>query len=79
VAYVNTKIGASRRGLGIAVYRALSLGLASFIASGAGGYLVEAAGYRALFLVYATVPVLGLAVLAARGRWLFGAAEARGR
>jgi PPP family 3-phenylpropionic acid transporter len=75
VAYVNTKIGASRRGLGMAVYSALSLGLASFIASGAGGYLVEAAGYRTLFLVYATVPVLGLAVLAARGRWLFGAAE----
>jgi MFS family permease len=72
VAYVNAKIDASRRGLGMAVYSALSLGLASFIASGAGGYLVEAAGYRVLFLVYAAVPVLGLVVLGVRGRWLLG-------
>ncbi len=71
VAFVNAKIDASRRGLGMAVYSALSLGLASFIASGAGGYLVEAAGYRVLFLAYAAVPVLGLVVLAVRdaGCW----------
>jgi PPP family 3-phenylpropionic acid transporter len=75
VAYVNTKIDASRRGLGMAVYSALSLGLASFLASGAGGYLVEAAGYRVLFLVYAAVPVLGLAMLLARGRRLFNVAK----
>jgi PPP family 3-phenylpropionic acid transporter len=75
VAYVNTKIDASRRGLGMAVYSTLSIGLASFLASGVGGYVVEAAGYRALFLVYAAVPVLGLVVLAARGRWLFSAAK----
>jgi PPP family 3-phenylpropionic acid transporter len=78
VAYVNAKIGASRRGLGMAVYNALSLGLASFIAAGAGGYLVEAAGYRGLFLVYAAVPMLGLAVLAVRGRHLFGLPSAKG-
>jgi PPP family 3-phenylpropionic acid transporter len=72
VAFVNAKIDASRRGLGMAVYSALSLGLASFIASGAGGYLVEAAGYRVLFLAYAAVPVLGLVVLAVRGRRLLG-------
>ncbi len=72
VAYVNTKIDASRRGLGMAVYNALSLGLASFAASGFGGYLVEAAGYRGLFLAYAAVPVLGLAVLAFGGGDLLG-------
>lgn len=77
VAYVNATIDASRRGLGMAVYNALSIGLASFVASGLGGYLVEAAGYRGLFLVYAGVPVLGLAVLAVRGRRLFDAAPAR--
>jgi hypothetical protein len=32
---------------------------------------VESAGYRGLFLAYAAVPVLGLAVLALRGRRLF--------
>jgi PPP family 3-phenylpropionic acid transporter len=72
VAYINAKIDASRRGLGMAVYSAITVGLASFLASGAGGYLVEAVGYRPMFLVYAAVPVLGLAVLAVRGRHLFG-------
>jgi PPP family 3-phenylpropionic acid transporter len=72
VAYVNATIHASRRGLGMAVNNALSLGLASFAASAVGGYLVEAVGYRVLFLAYAAVPLLGVAVLAARGRRLFG-------
>ena len=71
VAYVNAKIDPSRRGLGMALYNALSVGLASFLASSAGGYLLEAAGFRVLFLVYAAVPVLGLAVLALRGGKLF--------
>jgi PPP family 3-phenylpropionic acid transporter len=72
VAYVNATIHASRRGFGMAANNALSLGLASFIASAAGGYLVEAAGYRVLFLVYAAVPLIGVVALAARGRRLFG-------
>jgi len=77
VAYVNATIDASRRGLGMSVYSALSLGLASFIASSAGGYLAEAAGYRTLFLVYAAAPLTGLVVLAVRGRWLFDLPSAR--
>jgi PPP family 3-phenylpropionic acid transporter len=72
VAFVNTKIDASRRGLGMALYNTLSIGLAGFVASSAGGYLLEAAGFRGLFLVYAAVPVLGLAVLAIRGGDLLG-------
>jgi PPP family 3-phenylpropionic acid transporter len=78
VAFVNTKIDASRRGLGMALYNTLSIGLASFVASSAGGYLLEAAGFRGLFLVYAAVPVLGLAVLALRGGKLFALPRARG-
>jgi len=78
VAYVNAKIDASRRGLGMALYNALSIGLASFVASSAGGYLLEAAGFRGLFLVYAAVPVLGLAVLSLRGGKLFALPRARG-
>lgn len=72
VAYINATIHASRRGLGMAVNNALSLGLASFLASAAGGYLAEAIGYRALFLAYAAAPVAGVAVLAVWGRRLFG-------
>ncbi len=78
VAWVNAKVDASRRGLGMALYNALSIGLASFVASGAGGYLLEAAGFRGLFLVYAAVPVLGLLVLAIRGGKLFALPRARG-
>jgi MFS transporter, PPP family, 3-phenylpropionic acid transporter len=78
VAFVNTKIDASRRGLGMALYNTLSIGLAGFVASSAGGYLLEAAGFRGLFLVYAAVPVLGLAVLALRGGKLFALPRARG-
>lgn len=77
VAFVNAKVDAGRRGLGMALYNALSIGLASFFASSAGGLLLEAAGFRGLFLVYAAVPVAGLAVLAVRGRRLFDVSPAR--
>ncbi len=78
VAYVNRKIGGSRRGLGIAVYHSLGTGVPRFIASSVGGYLLEARGFPTLFLVYAAVPLLGIAVLVAFGRRLLpGAADGR--
>jgi MFS transporter, PPP family, 3-phenylpropionic acid transporter len=70
VAYVNARIPAERRGLGMAIYNAVGIGLASFVASLAGGYVLEAHGYAALFLSYAAVPVAGIAILAAFGRRL---------
>jgi PPP family 3-phenylpropionic acid transporter len=63
VAYVNTKIPAEHRGLGMAIYTAVGIGLASFSASVAGGYVVEAFGYRALFVSYAVIPLAAIAVL----------------
>ena len=62
VAYINAKVPAQRRGLGMALYNAVGIGLASFTASTIGGYIVEARGYVMLFLLYALVP-LGAAVL----------------
>ena len=62
VAYINAKVPAQRRGLGMALYNAVGIGLASFTASAVGGYIVEARGYVTLFLLYALVP-LGAAVL----------------
>jgi PPP family 3-phenylpropionic acid transporter len=70
VAYVNAKIPAERRGLGMAIYNAIGIGLASFLASIAGGYLLEAHGYTALFLSYAAVPLGGIAILAGFGKTL---------
>ena len=70
VSYVNAKIPAERRGLGMAIYSALGVGLASCLASVAGGYIPEAHGYTALFLSYAAVPLAGVLILAVFGRTL---------
>jgi PPP family 3-phenylpropionic acid transporter len=77
VAYVNARIPAERRGLGMAIYNAIGIGLASFLASLAGGYVLETHGYSALFLSYAAVPLAGIAVLAAFGRRLLPRVPAR--
>jgi PPP family 3-phenylpropionic acid transporter len=63
VSYVNTAIPAERRGLGMAIYTAVGIGCASFLASFAGGYIIEAHGYVALYLVYAAVPLGGILLL----------------
>jgi PPP family 3-phenylpropionic acid transporter len=70
VAYVNLKIEHDRRGTGMAIYNAVGIGLPSFLASVAGGYILEAHGFVVLFLAYAAVPIIGIGVLAAFGRWL---------
>ncbi|MGO9308623.1 MAG: MFS transporter [Spirochaetia bacterium] len=70
VAYVNTKIPAERRGMGMAIYNAIGTGLASFCAAVAAGYIVEAHGYVALFLSFAAVPLGGVLILACFGRSL---------
>ena len=73
VAYVNLKIEHDRRGTGMAIYNAVGIGLPSFLASVAGGYILEAHGFVVLFLAYAAVPIVGVAVLAAFGRRLLPA------
>jgi PPP family 3-phenylpropionic acid transporter len=70
VAYVNTKIPAERRGMGMAIYNAIGTGLASFLASVVAGYILEAHGYVALFLSFAAVPLGGILILACFGRSL---------
>jgi MFS transporter, PPP family, 3-phenylpropionic acid transporter len=63
VSYVNSAIPAERRGLGMAIYNSLGVGCASFLASVAGGYIIEAHGYVALYLCYAAVPLGGILIL----------------
>jgi PPP family 3-phenylpropionic acid transporter len=67
IAYVNGKVEHERRGMGMAIYSAVGLGLPSFLASVAGGYLLQCRGFNTLFLTYAAVPLLGIVVLAAFG------------
>jgi len=77
VAYVNTKIPAERRGMGMAIYNAIGTGLASFLASVVAGYILEAHGYVALFLSFAAVPLGGILILACFGRSLLPRVPAR--
>ena len=79
VAYVNARIPAERRGMGMAIYNAIGIGLASFLASLAGGYILEAHGYATLFLTYAAVPLVGIAILAVFGRQLLPRVPANAR
>ena len=73
VAYINAKVGKENRGMGMAIYNAVGVGLASFLASVAGGFIVEARGFTTLFASYAVIPLLGIIVLAAFGRKLLPA------
>ncbi len=77
VAYVNTKIPAERRGMGMAIYNAIGTGLASFLASVTAGYILEAHGYVALFVSFAAVPLGGVLILACFGRSLLPRGPAR--
>lgn len=63
VSFVNAKIEPSRRGMGMAIYNAVGIGLATFMASALGGYVIEAHGFVALFVGYAAVPVVGIVAL----------------
>ncbi len=75
VAYVNLKIEHDRRGTGMAIYNAVGIGLPSFLASVAGGFILEAHGFVVLFLSYAAIPIVGIVVLAAFGKRLLPAAR----
>lgn len=70
VAYINEKISRARRGIGMAVYNSVGVGLSSFLASLLGGYILERHGYTFLFLLYALVPLIGIAVLVSFGKRL---------
>jgi PPP family 3-phenylpropionic acid transporter len=71
VAYINGKIGHARRGMGMAIYNSIGLGLSAFFASVLGGFLLEAHGFVFLFMTYAAVPLLGIIVLIVAGKRLF--------
>jgi PPP family 3-phenylpropionic acid transporter len=68
VAYVNSRVTPARRGVGMAVYNAVGGGLPTFLAASLGGLFLEARGYRSLFLVYALVPLAGVAMLVLLGK-----------
>ncbi len=78
IAWINGRVPPERRGLGMAIYSAVGVGLPAFLATVAGGFILEARGFAVLFLSYAAVPLLGIAVLAFFGRGLFAASRQAG-
>jgi len=79
IEFLRRKVPAERRGLAMAAYMSLGLGLPNWLASSAGGLIVERAGYAALYLLYAAFPAAGLALVAAAGARLNVAAPAVGQ
>ncbi|OHE61800.1 MAG: hypothetical protein A2Z99_07180 [Treponema sp. GWB1_62_6] len=75
VAFVATKVPKERRGVGMAMYLSLGNGLPTFLGSTAGGFIVEAAGYRVLFASFIVFALASLALFTATMKAL----EAPGR
>jgi PPP family 3-phenylpropionic acid transporter len=68
IEFLRRKVPAARRGLAMAIYAGLAVGLPNWLGSSAGGVIVERLGYTTLYLLYAAVPLVGLALLAAGGK-----------
>lgn len=69
IEFIRRKVPAARRGLAMALYMSLSLGLPVWLGSSLGGNIVERWGFAALFGAYAAAPLVGIVlVAAARGR-----------
>jgi MFS family permease len=63
VAYVNQTASRKTRGTAMAAFNALGIGLAVFIGSSVGGYLVEAIGYTGMYAALAIAPAVSGAML----------------
>jgi PPP family 3-phenylpropionic acid transporter len=70
VEFVRRKVPRHRRSLAMALYASLAVGLPAWLGSTAGGLIVKAHGYPALFATYAAAPLLGLVCLALAGKKL---------
>jgi PPP family 3-phenylpropionic acid transporter len=65
IEFLRRKAPPGRRGLAMALYMSLVIGLPGLIGSSVGGTLIEHWGYRTLYLSYAIPPMLGVICLAA--------------
>jgi PPP family 3-phenylpropionic acid transporter len=68
IAFISLCVPPERRALGMSLYLSLGSGLPTLLGSVLGGFIVEQAGYRTLFAVYAVFPLIavGLYVIARR-------------
>lgn len=63
VAYVNQTASPATRGTAMAAFNAFGIGLAVFIGSSVGGYLVEGIGYTGMFAALALPPTVSALLL----------------
>lgn len=63
IAYINARVAAPRRGLGMAIYNSSALGLSIFIGSSLGGFIIQELGFRSMFLLYCIPPAVSVVLL----------------
>jgi PPP family 3-phenylpropionic acid transporter len=64
IEFLRRKVPAARRGVAMALYMSLALGVSNWIGSSVGGVIVEHWGYASLYLIYAAPPLVGLVCVA---------------
>ncbi|NLW51262.1 MAG: MFS transporter [Candidatus Brocadiaceae bacterium] len=68
IEFLRRAVPAERRGLAMALYMSLTLGVTAWLGSSLGGEIIERWGYPALFGSYALVPLAGVALMLAARR-----------
>lgn len=68
IEFTRRRVSPARRGAAMAVYTSLALGVPNWIASSLGGELIQRCGYATMLLMYAAVPLAGIACLATKWR-----------
>ena len=60
VSFIATRVPPERRATGMAIYLSLGSGLPNFLGCSFGGFIIDAFGYRAMFVSYTVFAVAGL-------------------
>jgi PPP family 3-phenylpropionic acid transporter len=64
VAFITSAVPPERRALGMSLYLSLGTGLPTFLGSILGGFIIDLAGYRALFGIFSLFPLGALGIYA---------------
>jgi PPP family 3-phenylpropionic acid transporter len=62
VAFISSHVPPERRALGMTLYLSLGSGLPTLLGSFLGGFIIDHAGYRALFGIFALFPLAALGI-----------------
>ncbi|MDC7218836.1 MAG: MFS transporter [Spirochaetales bacterium] len=60
IAFIQEKTKPANRGIAMAIYISLGMGMGGFLGSTMGGYIVEQSGFRMLYFIYGLIPLGGL-------------------